>query len=187
MRWGLVPWWSKEAKGGGKSIQARSETVIRAPAFREAWKSGRCLFVVDGFYEWSGERGRRSAPRKPHHIRLAGGGPFAIAAVWDSWRSPEGMPLETCAVITAPARGGIAALHDRMPLVLNEEDRERWMSADDDARSVLSDVAHQQARADELVIVPIANWVNDVQNDDARCLDPPQPPPLPAQTTLRFE
>jgi putative SOS response-associated peptidase YedK len=187
VRWGLVPWWSKDAKGGGKSIQARGETVARAPAFRDAWKRGRCLFVADGFYEWSGERRRGGASRKAHHIRLPGGGPFAIAAVWDSWKSPEGTRLETCAVITAPARGAIAGLHDRMPLLLDTEDRDRWLSSDDDARGVITDTAHHEARAAELVINPVASWVNDVRNDDARCLDPPQPPPLPAQTTLRFE
>lgn len=51
LRWGLVPWCSNDTKIAGRCIQARAETVARAPAFRDAFKSRRCLMMVDGFYE----------------------------------------------------------------------------------------------------------------------------------------
>ena len=74
-----------------------------------------------------------------------------------------------------------------MPLVLGPEDRDRWLSAsDDDARSVVSDTARHEERARELVVIPVSTWVNDVRNDDSRCLGPPEAAPTPAQTTLRF-
>jgi len=191
VRWGLVPWWSKDPKGSAKAIQARAETVTRAPGFRDAWKRHRCVMVVDGFYEWSGERAGRgkhsAASRIPHHIRLAQGGPFAIAGVWDSWHSPEGTRLETAAVLTTAAHGAITQLHDRMPLVLDAEGRDRWLSvSDDEARTVLTDAVAQEARAAELVVMPVSTWVNDVRHDDPGCLAAPEPPRLPAQTTLRF-
>jgi putative SOS response-associated peptidase YedK len=180
-RWGLVPWWSKDGKMSGKTIQARAETVARAPAFRDAFKSRRCLVVVDGFYEWSGS----GKARQPHHVKLVQGGPFAIAGLWDSWRTPEGATLETCAVVTTAARGPVQQLHDRMPLMLGPEARDRWLSASpDDALAVLE---AREPLAENVVVTPVSTWVNDVRHDDPRCLEPAAEPAGPAQTTLRFE
>ena len=94
VRWGLIPWWAKpdEAKRiASKCIQARVETAAKSPAFRDALKRHRCLVVVDGFFEWKTLSDGR---RVPHHIRKSQNGPFAIGAVWDSWRPPpsEGAP-----------------------------------------------------------------------------------------------
>lgn len=172
VRWGLVPWWSKDGKMSGKTIQARGETVARAPAFRDAFKNRRCLVVVDGFYEWSGT----GKARQPHHVTLPGGRPFAIAGVWESWKSPTGTRLETCAVVTTAARGPVERLHDRMPLVLTEEERDRWLSpSPDDARAVLADAGSHEAVAERFVVVPVSTWVNDVRHDDARCIAPVSP------------
>jgi putative SOS response-associated peptidase YedK len=181
VKWGLVPWWSKDGKIANKCIQARAETIARAPAFRDAFKSRRCLVVVDGFYEWSGT----GKTRQPHHIHLAEGGPFAIAGVWDSWKAPGGHTVETCAVVTTESRGSITELHGRMPLVLTAQDRERWLTASpEDAKGIVADASH-------LVVTPVSNWVNDVRHDDPRCLEAPAEapaqPPAAAQTTLRFE
>jgi putative SOS response-associated peptidase YedK len=186
VRWGLVPWWSKDTKIAGRCIQARAETVARAPAFRDAFKSRRCLVVVDGFYEWRGT----GKSRQPHYVHLADTGPFAIAGVWDSWRSPEGAHLETCAVVTTASRGPVAALHDRMPLVLGPGARDRWLTASpEEARALVAD-----AEVDRFLVVPVSTWVNDVKHDDPRCLEPALPgepqaqaPAAPArQTTFRF-
>ena len=158
----------------------------QGPAFRDAFKSRRCLVVVDGFYEWSGT----GKSRQPHYIHLAGTGPFAIAAVWDSWKSPEGALLETCAVVTTASRGPVAQLHDRMPLVLGPEARERWLTASpEEARDVV-----REAEAERFLVVPVSTWVNDVKHDDSRCLEPfvraeaeeRAQPPAARQTAFRF-
>ena len=194
VRWGLVPWWSKDGpssprgcagpKVGGRFVQARGETVATAPAFRDAFTSKRCLVIVDGFYEWSGTKGK--ADRQPHRVRLADGRPFAIAGVWDSWKAPDGSILETCAVVTTASRGPVAELHDRMPLVLDRAARERWLTAPAaDARDLVAEPSPV-----ELVVVPVSSWVNDVRHDDARCLEPALPREAaapPRQTTLRFD
>lgn len=180
LRWGLVPWWSKDTKIAGRCIQARAETVARAPAFRDAFKSRRCLVMVDGFYEWSGT----GKSRQPHYIHLAESGPFAIAAVWDSWKSPDGAPLETCAVVTTAARGPVARLHDRMPVVLDAEARDRWLAGPpEEAREILD-----LGEAERFVVVPVSTWVNDVKHDDPRCLELALPAQAQAQrqTAFRF-
>jgi putative SOS response-associated peptidase YedK len=164
VRWGLVPWWSKDTKIAGRCIQARFETIAKAPAFRDAFRSRRCLVVVDGFYEWSGS-GKR---RQPHYVHLAETGPFAIAGVWDSWKTPEGSVLETCAVVTTASRGPVARLHDRMPLVLGPEARQRWLTASPEEARELAPLGE----ADRFLVVPVSTWVNDVKHDDARCLEP---------------
>jgi len=35
IRWGLIPFWAKDAKAGYKMINARAETIAEKPAFRE--------------------------------------------------------------------------------------------------------------------------------------------------------
>ena len=183
VHWGLVPWWSKNGKIARSCIQARRETIAKAPAFRQAFESKRCLVVVDGFYEWSGI----GKARQPHFLRLAGGGPFAIAGVWDSWKAPDGTRIETCAVVTRAARGPAADLHDRMPFILDGDTRERWLSA------APGEAAAELVKTDwipELVILPVSKHVNDVKNDDPHCIAPHvpgSPPPSGRQTTLRFE
>ncbi|MDB4936492.1 MAG: hypothetical protein JWP87_3464 [Labilithrix sp.] len=175
LRWGLVPW-SKDGKPKSKTIQARIETIARAPTYREAFRMRRCLVIVDGFYEWSGT----GQHRHPHHVRLESKKPFAIGGIWDVFQADDGSLLESCAVVTTPAQGPIAALHDRMPLVLDDESRERWMTASpDEAQRMI-------ATTDRLVVLPVSTWVNDVRNDDPRCLLSPEEGPKPAQTTLPF-
>jgi len=183
LRWGLVPWWSKTLAIGSRCINARAETVKRAPAFRDAFAERRCLVVIDGFFEWKtvGPKDRR-----PHHIRLAEGGPFALAGLWERWKSPEdGQVLETCTVVTTPSHGAIRELHDRMPLVLDAAARATWLGARSGAEDILAKASETQAaRAAELVLMPVSKRVNDVRNDDRACLDPPDG--VGDQVTIRF-
>lgn len=165
VRWGLVPWWSKDPKVGSRFLQARAETVPSAAAYRASFKSKRCLVVVDGFYEWSGEK----KDRKAHAVRLPNARPFAIAGLWDSWKAPDGSRLESCAVVTTAARGALAAVHDRMPLVLDEEARQRWLTAEPaEARELLAAPSPLP-----LVVLPVSSYVNDVKHEGPECLAPP--------------
>lgn len=184
LRWGLVPWWSSDKKIGNRTINARSETIVNAPAFRDAFKARRCLVVVDGFYEW--EKTGDPKTKRPHHIRYEDRRPFTLAGVWDRWTNKEdGEVLESCSIVTTAAHGDIVRLHDRMPLVLAEKDRDLWLGSADDARAVIAHAkATQEARAHELVLTPVSKRVNDVRNDDPSCLAPPDADPLPRQTSF---
>lgn len=179
-RWGMIPHWASDPKIAYRCINARSETIAGAPAFRDAFRSRRCLVVVDGFYEWQDKMAR--------HIRLPDRKPFALAGVWDRWTTPDGEVLETCAVVTTPSFGSIVDLHDRMPLVLAGRDRDLWLGGVEDARAVVAHAKATQAeRAKELEIVPVGKRVNDVKNDDPACLAPPSQADAPApskQTSL---
>ncbi len=147
--WGLRPFWSKKPY-----IQARAETV--ASKFGDSFASRRCLMIVDGFYEWSSPP---EGKRQPHHVHLPDGRVFCIAAIWDG---------TSCAVLTAPARGAIAGIHDRMPLVVSPADRGAWLGGSaDDARAVLGHTPRS-----DFELAPVSMRVNDVKNDDPACLAP---------------
>lgn len=123
LRWGLVPWWSKEPAIGARMINARAETLSTKPAFREPFERRRCLILADGFYEWKREGSRKI----PMRIRQPDGRPFAFAGIWDRWRDPQGQPLHTCAIVTTAANELLRPIHDRMPVILGRSDREAWL------------------------------------------------------------
>jgi putative SOS response-associated peptidase YedK len=184
LRWGLVPWWTKEEEAkrmASRCIQARAETLATAPAYRDAFRDRRCIVVVDGFYEWSAAG--PNATRVPHHVTTPEKKLFGIAAVWESWRTKDGEVVETAAVVTTPAKGAVAGIHDRMPLVLAKEDYEAWLSGpSNDAQRIVRD-----GGCTELSVVPVSTWVNDVRHDDARCIEPAAEAPPLGQIALRFD
>jgi putative SOS response-associated peptidase YedK len=124
MRWGLIPWWAKDAKVGFSSINARAETVDTAPAFRDAWKKGqRCLVVTDGFYEW------KKPEKQPFAVAMADDSLMVMAGLWDEWTDRKtGERIKSCTVITYPPKAIVCALHARMPVILVEKDRPKWLS-----------------------------------------------------------
>lgn len=172
VRWGLVPWWAKPEEWkriGAKCIQARAETVRKAPAFRDAFKRHRCLVVVDGFYEWKGE----GSSRAPFLAHQRGKKPFAIAGLWDSWKGPDGR-VESGSVLTTRAEGPIRAIHDRMPLVLAPTEWDTWLAgSEEEAANLLEpSKALLEEKANTFVLVPVSKWVNDPKHDDPKCLEP---------------
>lgn len=118
MRWGLLPPWYRAPNGGPLLINARAEGIATKPAFREAIRERRCLIPADGFYEWQGEKGRKT----PYVIRPADGGLVAFAGLWQSWR---GQP--TCAIVTCAANATLAPIHERMPVVVAPGDFGLWL------------------------------------------------------------
>ena len=86
VRWGLIPAWVKDPRGFSLVINARGESVLDKPAFRNAMKYRRCLFPADGFYEWKREGERK----RPYFVRLKSGQPLAFAGLWESWMGPNG-------------------------------------------------------------------------------------------------
>jgi putative SOS response-associated peptidase YedK len=177
LRWGLVPTWAKDPKIGHKLALARTETVATAGAFRDALRRRRCLVAVDGFYEWRREGKSASVP---FFVRRADRRPFALAGLWSRWISKDGEVIESCAILTQPARPPIDAVHDRMPLVLEREAWDRWL---DPQLTEPDAVAPMLApRSPELVAYAVSARVNDPRNDDASCIEPSEP----AQGRLSF-
>jgi putative SOS response-associated peptidase YedK len=176
LRWGLVPWWADHPKIGARFINARSDTLLASRAFSEAARERRCIVVVDGFYEWQGDKKRK----QPFFVRRPDGKPLALAGVWERWKpkgAPKGAPrLETCSVITTDAQPDLARLHDRMPLVLRREDWAAWLDPRSrDPRAVAPLLARHDV---ELVAYPVSPRVNSPDNDDPSCIEEARPTTL---------
>ena len=71
LQWGLIPYWAKDPKIAYRTINARAETVDRAPSFRKAFAKRRCLIPADGFYEWRKTAKPEAAVRDRHERRTA--------------------------------------------------------------------------------------------------------------------
>jgi putative SOS response-associated peptidase YedK len=176
LHWGLIPAWAKDRKLGHKLALARVETAATTPVFRDALRRRRCLVVVDGFYEW-----RRNATGKgrsqPFFVYRGGAGvnrlPFALAGLWERWVSSDGEVVESCAIITQPARPPVDAVHDRMPLVVERESWDRWLDPAITDRAAIEPMLAPQSPA--LLATPVSPHVNDPRHDDPACLQPEEP------------
>jgi putative SOS response-associated peptidase YedK len=174
LRWGLVPFWSKDDKGGARMINARGETVAEKPAFREAFKARRCLVPADGFYEW--ETLGDSPSKQPLLFRRTDGKPFAFAGLWERWRPKDGgEAVETFTIVNTAANEIMAQYHDRVPIVLASHDYAAWLDPDADPRPLL-----KAPPSEWFAATRVSTRVNSVRNDDAACVAPlTEPEPLP--------
>lgn len=136
--WGLIPHWAKEKSIGARMINARAETLAEKPSFRTAYKRRRCLVLADGWYEWKTEAGGK----QPYFIHAADGEPFAMAGLWESWVETAGEPpLESCAIVTTEARGSLAGIHHRTPVVLEAPSFDTWLDCSAPAASAANAAA----------------------------------------------
>ena len=124
LKWGLVPAWAKDPKIGFKMINARAETAHEKPSFREAFKKRRCLIVADSFYEWKRDEGRKI----PMRIKMKNDQLFAMAGLWESWKDENGKLVHTCTILTTEANELMSSIHERMPVILKQEDEQSWLN-----------------------------------------------------------
>ena len=167
MRWGLLPTWVKDPRGFTLLINARSETVLEKPAFKNAIRRRRGLIPADGYYEWKAVDGRK----QPYFIHRVDGQPLGFAAVFETWVGPNGEELDTVAIVTAAASADLAALHDRVPVTISPDDFERWLDCrGDEIDAILPLMA--APRIGEFAWHPVSTRVNRVAHDDAQLLLP---------------
>jgi putative SOS response-associated peptidase YedK len=174
--WGLVPPWAKDPRIGARLVNARSETAATRNAFAPALRARRCLIPADGFYEW----GPAAGGRAPYHVTVGQGELFAMAGLYETWQGAGGEVVESCTILTTAANRVVAAVHDRMPVILAPRDYAAWLDpACRDPRDVAPLLASRAAEG--MQATRVSTRVNRVENDDAACLEPPAPE---AQGTL---
>lgn len=166
MRWGLIPSWAKVASGAPK-INARSETAATLPAFRDAFKSRRCLLPADGFYEWQ----RRGGSKQPFCFEVGQSELFAFAGLWDRWRDPGGQWIRSCSILTTAPNAVTSAIHDRMPVILDPSDYDLWLDPGLTNADAVTDLLKPYG-ADKMRCYPVSTRVNHVINDDPECARP---------------
>lgn len=173
MRWGLLPPWVKaDAEGRPKAksllINARAETLTSSPAFRASARAQRCLVPMDGYYEWmpSPDPG----PKTPFYMFRRDGSPILVAGLWSAWRPDQtALPMLTCTIVTTDAVGELAEIHNRMPLMLDENNWDRWLNPDDSAPQ---DLLANPPDISGIGVRRVSRLVNRVANNSAELLEP---------------
>jgi putative SOS response-associated peptidase YedK len=167
VRWGLIPWWAKDPSGAARMINARSETAATLPAFRDAFKARRCIVPADGFYEWK----RTGKTKQAYCFEVNDGALFAFAGLWDRWKDSAGESVETCSILTTTPNAVTAAVHDRMPVILDPDSYDLWLDpgfADvTGASGLLKPYDALRMRS-----YPVSTRINNATNDDAECAKP---------------
>jgi putative SOS response-associated peptidase YedK len=169
LRWGLVPWWAKDLKVSFSNINAKAETVAEKPAFRDAFRERRCVIPADGFYEW---KKIDAKTKQPYAIVMKDRSVFGFAGLWERWKDrASGEMIQSCTIITTTPNEVCAALHDRMPVILEPKDYARWLG--DEA----TDPPHLMAMlrpypAEAMEAYPVSARVGNVKNTDATLFEP---------------
>ena len=165
-RWGLIPYWHKGESPGKPLINARAETLEEKPSFRTTFPQRRCLILADGFYEWK----RAGRVKRPYRITLQDGKPFAFAGLWDTWLSPAGQTINSCAIITTQPNKLMETIHSRMPVILSGSGESIWL---DSGRSIQEVKALLQPfPAEKMSACEVSSLVNSAAKDEPACLAP---------------
>ncbi len=168
LHWGLVPSWAKERAIGARMINARGETLREKPSFRNAYKRRRGLVLANGYYEWQ----RSGSVKQPYFISIAGGEPFGMAGLWETWRDPAtGEPLQSCCIVTTTPAREVAHVHDRMPVIVPAAAYDEWL----DPRNVEVDRLDRLLvpwSAGGLVARPVGRRVNDARHQGPELIEP---------------
>lgn len=175
MRWGLVPVWAKDLKSGPLLFNARSETVATKPAFRTSYSRHRCLVPMDGWYEWRPATTGSRPAKTPYFMSHRDGERLYAAGIWSAWKDPQGAKDEgsllSCSILTTAAVGDLAAIHDRMPLMLHAGQWDQWLDPDGGPPDALL-ASPGEAFAAAISIREVRPLVNSVRNDGPELLQP---------------
>jgi putative SOS response-associated peptidase YedK len=158
-RWGLIPSWVKDVKAFPLLVSARAESVAEKASFRAALRHRRVLVPASGYYEW---RRTGTAKSQAFWIRPRDGGLIALAGLKEPYLSPDGSELDTVALITMESSGHLAQIHDRMPVVVEQQNFDRWLNCRDfEPREVADLLSHG---SEQFEAIPVSDRVNKVAN-----------------------
>jgi putative SOS response-associated peptidase YedK len=170
-RWGLIPWWSKDARSGSRLFNARSETVATRASFREAFRERRIIVPADGFYEW---HKTKTGQRQPHYFSRVDGEPIAFAGLAERWRE-KGAAKDTpyvrsCTIITTPGGADMEGIHDRMPVILDPATFDLWLDPHNEDTEELRALLRPPP-AGTVMHHPVGPRIGNVRNNDAALIE----------------
>jgi putative SOS response-associated peptidase YedK len=160
LHWGLIPSWAKDKKFAYRTINARAESIETKPSFRSAFKYRRCLIPASGFYEWQAT----SQGKQPYCICSNNGAPFAFAGLYEHWKSNTGEQIDSCTIVVTEAKGSIATIHDRMPVILSPDNYATWLDKETKDAAILKPllIANEM---DNIALYPVSKRVNSPKNN----------------------
>lgn len=168
-KWGLIPSWAKDPSVGYRMINARAETLSEKPTFRTIFKRRRCLILVDGFFEWKSDPSIKS--KQPYYIHLQSKKVFAFAGLWDIWFHPDGSEIRTCTIITTSPNELITPIHNRMPVILPDEEYHIWLDDKEQDPGKLAPLLKPYPSV-EMSAYPVSRTVNSPNVDSLECIKP---------------
>lgn len=153
-RWGLIPHWAKDPAIGNKLANARGESLLDRPAFRDAFRRARCLVPASGFYEWQSVAGRKH----PWYFMPTDSELFALAGITSVWNG-----IRTVSLITTAPNSVMEPIHDRMPVIIAPTDYASWLDrANQDPMDLVRPYPTSRMKAH-----PVSPRVSRPENDDA--------------------
>ena len=164
LRWGLVPFWSKEPGGKRPLINARAEGIEAKPSFRGPIRHRRCIVPASGFYEWR----RQGTGKQPYFVRPAAAEVFALAGIWDHWEGKQGEVIESVAIITTSANERMQPIHERMPVILEKEEVAAWIAPATKLETALALL--KPCSSEKMVAYPVSSLVNSARYDGPDCV-----------------
>lgn len=167
LKWGLIPSWSKDEKIGNQLMNARAETLMEKPSFRTAFMKRRCLIIADSFYEWNHLDPKRKTPIR---FLLKSNKLFAMAGLWEHWKSPDGHSVYSCTIITTSANHLMKKFHNRMPVILKPEDEQKWLNPSNTDMKNLSDLL-KPLPEDLMEAYEVSNLVNSTKNNSPKLIE----------------
>lgn len=167
MRWGLVPFWSKDGKSTFNTINAKAETITTSPLYREAMKRRRCLVPADWFYEWQKVDAKT---KQPFAAGLKGDSIFAFAGLWERWKGKEHEELETFTIITTEPNELMGSIHNRMPVILHRRDYGRWLEPNEPSHLPVDLL--RPFPADEMVAWKVSKAIGNARNNNPGLVEP---------------
>jgi putative SOS response-associated peptidase YedK len=162
-RWGLIPHWAKDPSIGNKMANARGESLLERPAFRDAFRRWRCLVPASGFYEWQAVSGRK----QPWHLRPTDAELFGLAGITALWHG-----IRSVSLITTAPNALMASIHDRMPVIVAPEDYGAWLDVGNEQPMALV----RPYPAERMAARPVSMRVNQPENDDPALLEETREP-----------
>ncbi|MBX4884097.1 SOS response-associated peptidase [Rhizobium bangladeshense] len=140
------------------STNVRCEGIDANDRFGPAYRARRCLIPVKGYVDWNGDSGNGKR-LQPYAIAMRDNEPFGLAGICEVWRHPSGLDVPTFAIVTCAPNEMIADINDRMPVVLNPKDYERWLSPEPNPSDLM-----KPFDADAMTMWPITRRVTTLRN-----------------------
>ena len=165
LKWGLVPHFAKDEKIGASMINAKSETLIEKPSFKSSFQMKRCVILADSFYEWKREEHKKT----PMRIGVTDQKIFPMAGLWSTFTRPDGTKLHTTTIITTYANELMSKIHDRMPVILNDDSIKEWLNPRNQDLNQLSKLL-KPYQSSQMYSYEVSSLVNNARNDLKECI-----------------
>ena len=172
-RWGLIPSWAKEVST--PLFNARIESALEKPSFREATQKKRCAIPASGYFEWKAT----DSGKQPFYIHPSEG-MLAFAGIYSWWRDPAKQANDptrwvlSCSILTKDSAPALSSIHDRNPVFLSEDNLSAWLAPDYQTTPELLAALGKESDlvASELVYRPVSSKVGQVSANSPELINP---------------